>query len=81
MKNEFWSSDGGVFLLVCIVICTFLSMTALAISIACLPSVILGYKIKMRGLDVVAQAVDKGLELTINGDILKGMELIKVESK
>jgi hypothetical protein len=45
------------------------------------PSMFMEYKVKMRALQVIEKAVDKGIELRLNGDLLKGIELVKIENK
>ena len=45
----------------------------------CLPETAGSLYIQYRTLGVIEKAIDKGLELRLNGDLLKGVELIKIE--
>jgi hypothetical protein len=56
----------------------------LGIALLCLislPETIFSFKVKMKALDVANKAVEKGLELRLNGDLLKGIDLVKIEQK
>jgi len=44
----------------------------------CLIQPYMEYKVKMEMVKVASKAVDKGLELRLNGDLLKGVELVKI---
>lgn len=46
---------------------------------SCLIQPYLEYKVKLKMTEVASKAVDKGLELRLNGDLLKGIELIKID--
>lgn len=50
-------------------------IVGLTIAVPVVMGMLLDYQVKMRALDVAEKAVQNGLELRLNGDILDGIDL------